>query len=217
VEPAKAPLQELVKRLESKLIPVPGTKVRMCKTECTVGEWKLYLKEAGLQEWLQPDPAWIQTDEHPVVKVKWEDVKQFSDWLSAKTGKEWRMPTVAEWDAAVGKLKYPWGDYFPPRWDDGNFCFLADGSVDPSKAGVDGIVGTAPVASFKPNASGFYDLGGNAMEWTLDYAKDKRQYPLRGGGWRDLQKNIALDQETLAPSHASNNIGFRLVQAATKE
>jgi formylglycine-generating enzyme required for sulfatase activity len=139
----------------------------MCKTECTVGEWKLYLKAAGLRNWQQPDRDWIQADDHPVVKVKWEDVTQFSDWLSAKTGKEWRLPTLAEWHAAVGNLKYPWGDYFPPHWDDGNFCFLSDGKDDPLRVGIDGIKGTAPVASFKPNALGFFDLGGNAMEWTL--------------------------------------------------
>jgi formylglycine-generating enzyme required for sulfatase activity len=189
----------------------------MCKTECTVREWKLYLKETKLREWLQPDPAWIQTDEHPVVQVTWENVKQFSDWLSAKTGKEWRLPTVAEWEAAVGKLKYPWGDYFPPYWDDGNFCFLADGSVDPQRAGVDGVTGTAPVASFKPNPLGFYDLGGNAMEWMLDYQKGNNRYSLRGGGWRDLQKHTALDQNVSDRSHASNNIGFRLVQVSSKK
>lgn len=209
---AKSALQELVNRLEAKLIPIPGTQVRMCKTECTVGEWKLYLKEAGLRDWQQPDPEWNQADDHPVVKVTWEDVTQFSDWLSAKTGKEWRLPTLAEWDAAVGKLKYPWGDYFPPNWDDGNFCFAADGTYDPQKVGIDGIKGTAPVGSFKPNALGFYDLGGNAMEWMLDSEKGSKRYALRGGGWRDLQKNVVMDQTSFVGSHASNNIGFRLVQ-----
>lgn len=210
--PGQLSLQELVKSLEAKLIPVPGTQVRMCKTECTVGEWKLYLKAAGLGDWQQPDPEWIQADDHPVVKVTWEDVTRFSGWLSAKTGREWRLPTLAEWDAAVGKLKYPWGDYFPPRWDDGNFCFAADGRDDPRKVGIDGIRGTAPVASYKPNALGFYDLGGNAMEWMLDSNSNKNQYALRGGGWRDILNNIAMDQKIFVRSHASNNIGFRLVR-----
>lgn len=205
---------ELVRRLEAKLLPVPGPGVLMCKTELTVGEWKLYLKEAGLPEWTQPDKEWTQTDEHPVVMVTWEDVTKFTDWLSAKTGKEWRLPKVSEWEAAVGRFKYPWGDYFPPHWDDGNFCYLENGKDDPLKVGVDQIKGTAPVASFKPNALGFYDLGGNAMEWMLDYHKDKMQHSLRGCGWRDGQTLVAVVANPGSKSHASNNIGFRLVQSS---
>ena len=212
----QSPLQELVRRLESKLIPLPGSQFRMSKTECTVGEWKLYLQEAGLPGWTQPDKEWTQNDEHPVVMVTWEDVTKFTAWLSAKTGTEWRLPKVSEWETAVGRVKYPWGDYFPPRWNDGNFCYLEDGRDDPLKVGVDQIKGTAPVASFKPNALGFYDLGGNAMEWMLDYDDIKKQHALRGCGWRDGQKFAALAENPGSKSHASNNIGFRLVQFSAK-
>ncbi len=188
----------------------------MSKTECTVGEWKLYLQEAGLPGWTQPDKEWTQNDEHPVVMVTWEDVTKFTAWLSAKTGTEWRLPKVSEWETVVGRVKYPWGDYFPPRWNDGNFCYLEDGRDDPLKVGVDQIKGTAPVASFKPNALGFYDLGGNAMEWMLDYDDIKKQHALRGCGWRDGQKFAALAENPGSKSHASNNIGFRLVQFSAK-
>jgi serine/threonine protein kinase len=63
-------IPELVKRLEAKLLPIPGTKTLMSKTEFTVGEWKLYLRAEGYPEWQQPEPnTFIQTDEHPVVKI----------------------------------------------------------------------------------------------------------------------------------------------------
>jgi formylglycine-generating enzyme required for sulfatase activity len=158
-------LPELVKRLEAKMLPVPGTETLMSKTELTVGEWKLYLRAEGLREWQQPAKDREQIDEHPVVYISWNQAKEFCDWLSAKTGKEWRLPTSAEWDAAVGQTKYPWGDYFPPKWDDGNYAILEDGKEDLARVGADGIKETAPVGSFKPNALGFYDLGGNVAEW----------------------------------------------------
>ena len=41
---------ELIKRLEAKMLPVPGTEILLSKTEFTVGEWKLYLKAEGYPE-----------------------------------------------------------------------------------------------------------------------------------------------------------------------
>jgi hypothetical protein len=180
---------ELVRRLEEKLLPVPGTQVLMSKTEFTVGEWKLYCRAAGLPEWQQPGswrqavPDFIQTDDHPLVFVSWKQAKRFCAWLSLKTGNEWRMPTDAEWEAATGDSEYVWGDYYPPKWDDGNYAVAPDGSADPAKVGVDGIFGTAPVGSFKPNALGFYDLGGNVFEWMWEEDMQRKGPTVRGGGW----------------------------------
>jgi tetratricopeptide (TPR) repeat protein len=44
-------LPELLKRLELKMLPVPGTKIVLSKTEFTLGEWKLYLRAEGLPKW----------------------------------------------------------------------------------------------------------------------------------------------------------------------
>jgi serine/threonine protein kinase len=209
-------IPELVKRLEAKLLPAPGTEVLLSKTEFTVGEWKLYLKAEGLPDWQQPDKDWTQTDEHPVVKVSWNQVVKMCEWLSKVTGKEWRLPTNTEWEAAVGTSTYPWGDYFPPHWDDGNYSILADGKDDLKKIGVDGILGTAPVGSFKPNALGFYDLGGNVVEWVLDGfdAKDpKANRVLRGGNWNNGAGNArSAFRNSGTPSNAFNNGGFRLAR-----
>ena len=204
---------ELVKSLEVKMIPVPGTDVLMSKTECTVGEWKLYLRAEGLPDWQQPSPQiFLQTDDHPVVKVSWNQVKMFCDWLSRITGKEWRLPTYAEWDAAVGKTKYPWGEHYPPHWDDGNYAILDDGKDDPERVGVDGIKGTAPVGSFRPNLLGFYDLGGNVWEWLWDFDSNARAR-LRGSSWGVLRGWSALPSCDFRQKEGSRDDGgFRLVR-----
>ena len=204
-------LPELVKRLEAKLLPVPGTEVLLSKTEFTVGEWKLYLKAEGLPDWQQPEKDWVQTDEHPVVMISWNNAKEFCDWLSAKTGREWRLPTNAEWEAAVGTSTYPWGDYFPPKWDDGNYAMLEDGTNDPQKVGVDGILGTAPVGSFKPNALGFYDLGGNAPEWIGD--RPGGYCVLRGGNFSNaFSARSSQSSYKLNPHDTNYHNGFRLAR-----
>ncbi len=203
---------ELVKRLEAKLLPVPGTQVLMSKTECTVGEWKLYLRAEGFLDWQQPSKDWTQTDEHPVVSVSWNRAKEFCDWLSARTGKQWRLPTNAEWEAAVGPTKYPWGDYYPPHWDDGNYAVGVDGKEDPQKVGVDGILGTAPVGSFKPNALGFYDLGGNVWEWMWDGQDEKTgNRVFRGGSWNRFAEYCAVGfRYSSYPTYSYIAYGFRL-------
>ena len=212
-------IPDLVKRLEAKLLPVPGTEVLLSKTEFTVGEWKLYLKAEGLPDWQQPAKEWTQTDEHPVTKVSWNQAVKFCGWLSKVTGKEWRLPTNAEWEAAVGTSTYPWGDYFPPHWDDGNYSVLADGKDDPKKVGVDGILGTAPVGSFKPNALGFYDLGGNVLELMsdgVDVTNPMSQRVLRGGDWANADRSrSAFRVNSTNRENGSSDYGFRLARGAS--
>ena len=203
---------QLVKRLEAKLLPVPGTEVLMSSTEMTVGEWKLYVKAEGLREWQQPEKDSEQTDDHPVVNIQWNSAKAFCEWLSAKTGKEWRLPTNAEWEAAVGTTTFPWGDYYPPKWDDGNYKILENGKDDPQKMGVDGIKGTAPVGSFKPNSLGFYDLGGNVWEWMWDSDRNDKRL-LRGACWydgRDFSRSFFRFHDV--PWAITGGYGLRLVR-----
>jgi formylglycine-generating enzyme required for sulfatase activity len=205
------------------MLPVPGTEILLSKTEFTVGEWKLYLRAEGYPEWQQPDPKeFTQTDEHPVVKVSWNDAMKFCEWLSKVSGKHWRLPKETEWEAAVGKMKYPWGDYYPPKKEDGNYAILADGKDDPAKVGVDGVKGTAPVGSFRANALGFYDLGGNVWEWMQDGYDEKdpkanRRY--RGGSWYDPASfcTVVYRFGNGSPTHSSYNFGgFRVALSSVR-
>jgi formylglycine-generating enzyme required for sulfatase activity len=212
---------ELVRRLEAKMLPVPGTEILLSKTEFTVGEWKLYLRAEGYPEWQQPDPKeFMQTDEHPVVKVSWNDAMKFCEWLSKVSGKRWRLPKNEEWELAVGKTKYPWGEYFPPKKEDGNYRILADGKDDPARVGVDGIKGTAPVGSFKANALGFYDLGGNVEEWMLDGFDEKnpKAYRVfRGGLWNNTASNCTVvHRGNSPPTGSGTNYGFRVASSSVR-
>lgn len=209
---------ELVSQLESKLIPVPGTRVRMSKTECTVAEWKLYLAAEALPSWQAPK-EFPQTDEHPVVNLSWKQAMAFCDWLSAQTGKPWRLPTDSEWAAAHGRAKdYPWGDSYPPKATDGNYAILPNGAEDPKLTGIDNIFGTSPVGAFKANALGFFDLGGNVSEWTADPYGGSSERRARGGDWKSAGPACRVSAVTLfEESKGQNRVGLRLVCAEKRK
>lgn len=124
------------------------------------------------------NPGFPQADDHPVVSVTWKDAVAFCEWLSAKEGKTYRLPTEAEWEYACRagtKTAYSNGD---DPLTLGNIANFADSTAkekfsDWYWAGkaTDGYIYTAPVGKFKPNAFGLYDMHGNVFEWCADWYK----------------------------------------------
>jgi len=138
----------------------------------------------------------LDQNDLPVVQVTWEEAASYCNWLSErdsltpvyiKNGHNivarkpipsgYRLPTEAEW-AWVARfsggntpLKYPWGSGFPPTRVEGNYADTSSSTLVASALSnySDNFPATAPVGSFKPNTSGFYDLGGNVAEWVHDY------------------------------------------------
>ncbi|MBI4178587.1 SUMF1/EgtB/PvdO family nonheme iron enzyme, partial [bacterium] len=144
-----------------------------------------------------PDEGWGR-GRRPVIHVTWYDAEAYCAWLAEKTGRDFRLPTEAEWEYACragSRTVYFWGDIPSARH--------ANGHNDPPHPWPpDGHEHTSPVGSFLPNAFGLYDMLGNVHEWCLDFY-DKQYYryapernPLkshrmnssqtliRGGSWR---------------------------------
>jgi sulfatase modifying factor 1 len=180
------------------------------------------------------DVGFEQTDDHPVVNISWNDAEAFAAWLSRKEGRHYRLPSEAEWEWACRagtKTAYPWGD----NADDGaGFANAGDQAAKrrfPNMTAFnwdDGVVYTAPVGTFKPNAWDLYDMIGNALEWCSDYYGE---YPdgvavdpkgpakgdkigarvLRGGSWYNRPQDIRVGfRHWHAPNYQLNVIGFRL-------
>ena len=115
-------------------------------------------------------------DNCPVENVSWDDVQGFLAKLNAKTGKQYRLPTEAEWEyvaRAATTTHYSWGDDVGTNHANCDGC----GSQWDNRS-------TAPVASFPPNAFGVYDMHGNVSEWVGDCWNDNYDgAPDDGGAW----------------------------------
>ncbi|MBI2289556.1 MAG: SUMF1/EgtB/PvdO family nonheme iron enzyme, partial [Betaproteobacteria bacterium] len=118
----------------------------------------------------------VNGDTQPVVNVSWNDAVAFAEWLSAKTGKTFELPTEAEWEYAARagtQTARHFGD------DDGSLCrhanvtdqtaatsALFDKNWMPFSSCDDGYKVSAPVGRFAPNSFGLHDMLGNVSEWT---------------------------------------------------
>ncbi|MEO1615014.1 MAG: formylglycine-generating enzyme family protein [Planctomycetota bacterium] len=130
-------------------------------------------------------------EDYPAICMTQHAAKVYCEWLSAKTGRYYRLPTEAEWEYACRagtSTAYSFGDD-PDELEDHAWFF--DNSDDNYQR----------VGQKEPNPWGLYDMHGNVSEWVLDQytaydsvsesnnplAIPKTLYPrvVRGGGWDD--------------------------------
>ena len=160
--------------------------------------------------------AGFEHPDHPVTGVTWFDSVAYCGWLSALTGRRFRLPTEAEWEwAARGGLDgrlFPWGD---------------EPAVSRANYGSRWRSGPEPVGASEPNGYGLFDMCENVHEWCSDwydpayYAVSPVENPQgqesgtrrasRGGAWRHHIKIARCAARSSIPPHFEYaDYGFRV-------
>ena len=152
----------------------------MGKYPITQAQWKAIASLPKIERDLKPYPSHFKGDERPVEEVSWDDAVEFCQRISKQTGKEYRLPSEAEWEYACRA-----GTTTPYHFGENITDKLANYG---KKMGQ-----TTSVGKFRPNAFGLYDMHGNVWEWCQDDWHDNYEgAPTDGGAWSLSSGNIKV-------------------------
>ena len=163
--------------------------------------------------------------QRPVEKVSWDDCQTFIQRLNELTGKNFRLPTEAEWEFAARGGNLSQGYKYAGGNDIGEVAWYRENAYEVGSSSPD--YGTHAVATKAPNELGLYDMSGNVFEWCQDwfgyYTDDAQVNPQgpatgikrvnRGGEWKGLAKYGRVSYRSSdSPSTTYSGMGLRLAQ-----
>ncbi|KPQ40650.1 MAG: hypothetical protein HLUCCO16_00750 [Phormidium sp. OSCR] len=202
------------------------------KYPVTQAQWRVVAALPQVERALKPDSSRFKGANHPVEQVSWDDAVEFCRRLSQQSGRDYRLPSEAEWEYACRA-----GMTTPFYFGDTLNSDLAN--YDGSRTYGDGPQGeyrgqTTDVGNFPANGFGLYDMHGNVWEWCADdWHSDYKGAPddgsawvdenrteirkvLRGGSWFFYPRYCrSAIRYNVTPDNANFNFGFRVACAAS--
>ncbi|MEA5596586.1 bifunctional serine/threonine-protein kinase/formylglycine-generating enzyme family protein [Rivularia sp. UHCC 0363] len=186
---------------------------------------KYQVTQEQYQVIMERNPSYFKGKKRPVERVSWDDAVEFCTKLSKLTGKEYRLPSEAEWEYAcrAGTITpFHFGETITTELVNYN----GNNTYDAAPQGIYRKQ-TTNIGSFPPNPFGLYDMHGNVWEWCLDdchenyegaprdgsaWVNDNYFYKvLRGGSWYSIPE----DCRSATTDKAGCYIGLRVVYVAS--
>ncbi len=212
---------------ESPQHPVTVQPFFLSKYPITQAQWQFVAALPEAERSLKAQPSHFKGHNRPVEQVSWEDAAEFCARLSQHTGRDYRLPTEAEWEYACRA-----GTHTPFSFGETITSDLAN--YDGTYTYADEPAGehrnqTTDVGLFPPNEFGLCDMHGNVWEWCLDHwhqnyegapsdgsawlsDEGKALRVLRGGSWSDYPRNCRSACRNYSYlDDRYNGIGFRVV------
>ncbi|MCX6583583.1 MAG: SUMF1/EgtB/PvdO family nonheme iron enzyme [Candidatus Aminicenantes bacterium] len=180
----------------------------MAKTEVSVTQYLKFVNETQTNEpeWQEKgSPFNVETgndnyyrnqtgEDFPIVGISWNNANAYCQWLSSKTGMNFKLPSESQWQKAAQGTdgrKYPWGNNFPED-NLANFSSLSTKTikVDANPRGA--------------SPYGLLNMAGNAEEWCDNQSA-------RGGSFYDNERFITCSsRRKYEPAERNNALGFRV-------
>ncbi|MBD2015527.1 SUMF1/EgtB/PvdO family nonheme iron enzyme [Microcoleus sp. FACHB-53] len=206
---------------------VTVTPFYMGKFTVTQAQWRVVVNLPQVNCALNPDPSYFKGKNLPVESITWNEAVEFCERLSQKTGRNYCLPSEAEWEYTCRA-----GTTTPFHFGETITTDLANyNGHNVYGSGSKGIYRqkTSPVSCFHPNAFGLYDMHGNVWEWCADHwhdnynraPSDRRVWAnennrgariMRGGSWPNEPKYCRSASRFRSESTARmSRLGFRVV------
>jgi formylglycine-generating enzyme required for sulfatase activity len=199
------------------------------KYPVTQQQWKFGANLPKINRELVPNPSEFEGEDLPVEQVSWDDAIEFCARLSYRTGRDYRLPSEAEWEYAcrAGKdTPFHFGETIDSRLSNYN----GDERYGLGEKG-EYRRKTTPIRKFQgANTYGLYDMHGNVKEWCQDswhenylnaptdgsawLTPESSKKVLRGGSYCNDPKDCRSDARCYEEAtHKSCNLGFRLAMS----
>jgi len=189
----------------------------MGRTEVTVQQWMVFMKETDMEHPLGL-PSWGWNANDPIAGISWRDAVEYCEWLSKNTGHHYRLPTEEEWEWAARGGKMSKGYKYSGSNNPNTVAWYEDNSDNRLHA----------CGSKEPNELGLYDMSGNVAEFCSSYYKEwtgggnppsYHARLVRGGCYDDSPDDLLYFRWLQNPGNRNiegeklpYNIGFRVVR-----
>ncbi|MGD1904283.1 MAG: formylglycine-generating enzyme family protein [Geitlerinemataceae cyanobacterium] len=160
----------------------------------TQAQWQAVAGYPQIETELKADPSRFKGGNRPVERVSWEEAREFCQRLSVRTGKDYRLPSEAQWEygcRAGTETPFHFGDFLTDELANYRATEVFNGSPEGKYRKE-----TVEVGSFAPNAWGLHEMHGNVWEWCADdWHRSYDGAPTDGNAWLNENRTKTTEED----------------------